>query len=255
MHEISVPPQPGSPDRAPQLLPMRALLIFLLIGAIFCVIGTLGFVWLARQVFANSSITTDNQIITWAHGFWGPTPDQVMLFFTTMGEPLVLGLFICLAALALWRHGRWIDAAGLVVAAVGSGIVNQLLKSFYHRTRPDLFAGLFHLTSYSFPSGHAMGSIVCYGMLAFVGARLLRRRVSKVALILVAGLLVLGVGMSRVYFGVHFPTDVLGGFIAGAIWLVIMIGIVRAAEWHAQRRRHTLPAGEQAPPEEPHHGR
>ena len=89
-----------------------------------------------------------------------------MLFFTTIGEPVLLGLFVGVVALALWRRGRWIDAAGLVVAAAGCAVLNQLLKSAYQRTRPDLFPGPFHLTSYSFPSGHSMGAIVCYGMLA-----------------------------------------------------------------------------------------
>jgi membrane-associated phospholipid phosphatase len=236
MKEIHAPAQPGSPTQAPQLLPLGTLVVSLLIGALFCILGGLGFVWLAAQIFSNRFITVDDQIITWLHGFWGPISDQVMLFFTTMGEPVVLGIFVSLATLALWRRGRWIDAAGLAIAAAGDGILNELLKSFYHRTRPDLFAGLFHLTTYSFPSGHAMGSIVCYGMLAFIGVRLLRQRSHQTILVLAAAFLVLGVGLSRIYFGVHFPTDVLGGFVAGAIWLIICIQVIRVAEWYAQRR-------------------
>jgi undecaprenyl-diphosphatase len=81
-----------------------------------------------------------------------------------------------------------------------------------------------------------MGSIACYGMLAFLGARLLRRWRHKLALALLAAILIVGIGLSRVYFGVHFPTDVLGGFVAGAIWLVVSIELVRVAEWYAARR-------------------
>jgi membrane-associated phospholipid phosphatase len=236
MDKIQAPPQPGSVEQAPELLPLGALGISLLVGAVGCIVGTLGFIWLAGAIFANRFITIDDELIAWLHALWGPISDQVMLFFTTIGEPLVLGLFVVVVALALWRRGRWIDAAGLVVAAAGCAALNQLLKSVYQRARPDLFPGPFHLTSYSFPSGHAMGAIVCYGMLAFLGARLLRQPRHRVALVLVAALLVLGVGLSRIYFGVHFPTDVLGGFIAGAIWLVISIQIVRVAEWYARRR-------------------
>ena len=220
MDEVQAPPQPGSPERAHRWLPLGRLGASLLIGGRFCICATLGFGWLAGAVFANRFVTLDDAAIIWAHGYWGPTLDAVMRFFTTMGETLVLGLFIALAALALLRRGRWIDAAGLIVAGGGVGILNQLLKAVYHRVRPDLFSGPFHLTSYSFPSGHSMGSIACYGMLAFIGARLLRRRTYRVALVLVASVLVLCIGLSRIYFGVHFPTDVLGGFTAGAIWLV-----------------------------------
>lgn len=236
MEKIQAPPQKGSIERAPRLLPLGKLLGSLLIGALFCVIATLGFVWLAVAVLASRFITVDDQIITWLHGYWGPLLDQLMHFFTLMGESVVLALFIGLAAVLLWRRGRWIDAAGLVLAGAGAGIINQVLKASFQRVRPDLFAGPFRLSSYSFPSGHSMGSIACYGMLAFVAVRLARRRVHKVAIILFAALLVLCIGLSRVYFGVHFPTDVLGGFTAGAIWLVIVISAVRVAEWYVERR-------------------
>jgi len=159
-----------------------------------------------------------------------------MLAFTTLGNAIVIGIFIALAAFGLWRAGRWIDAVGLIMAAGGAGVLNEVLKLTFQRVRPSLFPGPFHLTTYSFPSGHAMGSFACYGMLAFVGIRLLRSRLSKILLALAAVLLVLGVGLSRVYFGVHYPTDVLGGYIAGAIWLAFIIGVVQAAEWYAQRR-------------------
>ena len=237
MNEIHAPPQPGSPEKAGRLLPLGAFGSYLLLGGIFCVLATIGFAWLADEIFENELVAIDNGIITWLHGYWGPATDQVMLFFTTMGESVVLGLLIALAAVALLRNGRWIDAGGLIIAGAGAGILNQRLKATYQRIRPDLFQGPFHLTSYSFPSGHSMGAIACYGMLAFVTIRLLRRRWQQIAVGLAAALLVLCVGLSRIYFGVHYPTDVLGGFMAGAIWLAITIAIVRAAEWHARRRQ------------------
>lgn len=241
MADVRVPSQPGSPSEARRLLPLQSFGAYLLLGGIFCVLATLGFAWLAKGIFADRFVTFDDGVITWLHGYWGPLTDQVMLFFTTLGGPLVLGLFIGLATIALLRSRRWIDAGGLVLAAGGAGIINQLLKGIFQRTRPDLFPGPFHLTSYSFPSGHSMGSIACYGMLAFVGARLLRGRLSRAALVLAAALLVLGVGLSRIYFDVHYPTDVLGGFMAGGIWLAISIAVVEAAEWHARRRRPAAP--------------
>ncbi|HEX9371295.1 MAG TPA: phosphatase PAP2 family protein, partial [Roseiflexaceae bacterium] len=163
MIDVDINPQPGSPKQAPRMLPLGAFGTFLLLGGIFCILATLGFAWLAKGIFADQFITFDDGVITWLHGYWGPTIDQIMLFFTTIGGPVVLGLFITLAAAALLRVGRWIDAAGLVLAAAGGGLLNQLLKEIFRRVRPALVPSPFHLTSYSFPSGHAMGSIVCYG--------------------------------------------------------------------------------------------
>lgn len=236
MEDVQAPPQPGTPEQAGRMLPLGAFGSYLLLGGIFCVLATFGFGWLAKGIFADQFVAFDNGIITWLHGYWGPVADQVMLFFTTMGSTLILALWVVLAAAALLRGGRWIDAAGLVVAAGGAGVANQVLKEIFKRVRPDLFPGPFHLTSYSFPSGHSMGSIAVYGMLAFLIARLLRRRSQQAAVVLAAALIVLCVGLSRIYFDVHYPTDVLGGFLAGGTWLAIAIGVLQAAEWHARRK-------------------
>ncbi len=238
MTDMHTPAQPSSPREAHRVLPLGALGSYLLLGGSFCVLATLAFAWLAKGVFADHFVAIDDGIISWLHSQWGPNSDQLMLTFTTLGSPLVLGIFIALAAFGLWRAGRWIDAAGLILAAGGAGLLNQLLKLTFQRVRPSLFPGPFHLTSYSFPSGHAMGSIACYGMLAFVAIRIMRNRSSQILLALAALMLVLGVGLSRVYFGVHYPTDVLGGYLAGAIWLAFTVGVVQIAEFYAQRGAH-----------------
>jgi undecaprenyl-diphosphatase len=82
-----------------------------------------------------------------------------------------------------------------------------------------------------------MGSMAVYGMLAFVGARLTHRKLLRYAIALLAALTVFLIGLSRIYFGVHYPTDVLGGYLAGAIWLEIAILIVLVAEDYARRRQ------------------
>jgi len=235
--DIKAPPQPGSPKKAQYWLPLGSLGANTLIGAIFCMLLTLGFAWLAKGVFADRFVAIDDGLITWLHGYWGSAADNVMLFFTTIGEVWVLGPLIAIATYALTRYGRWIDAAGLVLAGLGAGLLNLLLKDIFERARPNLFEGPIHLISYSFPSGHAMGSIATYGMLAFVGARLTNQDPLRYTIVLVAALTVFLIGLSRVYFGVHYPTDVIGGYLAGAIWLAITIFTVLAAEDHAKRRQ------------------
>lgn len=235
--KIQAPPQPGSPQQAQRWLPLGSLGTVALIGAIFCVLLTLGFAWLAKGVFADRFVAIDDGVITWLHGYWGATTDQFMLFFTTIGEVWVLGPLIAVVAFALTHYGRWIDAAGLVLAGLGAGLLNLLLKDMFERTRPDLFPGPLQLTTYSFPSGHAMGSIAVYGMLAFVGARLINQQLLRSAIGFVAALIVFFIGLSRIYFGVHYLTDVIGGYLAGAIWLAITILTVLAAEDYAKRRQ------------------
>jgi undecaprenyl-diphosphatase len=236
--DIKAPPQPGSPQQARRWLPLGSLGSIALLGVVFCTLLTLGFAWLAKGVFADRFVALDDGVITWLHGYWGPSADTIMLFFTTIGESWVLGPLITVAAYLLTRYGRWIDAGGLVLAGSGAGLLNLLLKNAFERARPDLFDGPIHLTNYSFPSGHAMGSIAVYGMLAFVGVRLTSQPLLRYATVLVAALIVFFIGLSRVYFGVHYPTDVIGGYLAGAIWLMITIFIVLAAEAHAKRRQN-----------------
>jgi hypothetical protein len=136
MDKIHAPPQPGSPERAHRLLPLGWLSASLLLGAVFCVAATIGFLWLAGAVLTDRFASIDDGVITWAHTYWGPWQDQVMLFFTTMGDTLTLSLIVGAVALALLRRDRWIDAAGLVVAGVGAGIINQALKAVYQRQLP-----------------------------------------------------------------------------------------------------------------------
>lgn len=241
--EGSVPPQAGSPQQAHRLLPLGRFGTLLLVAVLFCALATLGFGWLAKGVFGDRFVAFDDGLLWLLHGYWSPAGNQVMLLFTMLGDPAVLVPLLLFVGGALWVRGRWIDAIGLALAGGGGGLLNQLLKEIFQRVRPSLFDGPFHLTSYSFPSGHSMGAMMCYGMLAYIGINLLQRTLARVLLGLAASLLVLCIGASRVYFGVHYPTDVLGGFLAGAIWLVCVIALVQAAEWHARRRTHSVPAG------------
>jgi len=236
METAQVEPQAGAPERAHRLLPFGQLGLLAFAGSVFCLLATLLFVRLAAGVFDDRFTTFDDQIILRLYGSAAPWITQLMSIFTMLGNPVPMGLFLAVAAILLLRAGRWIDSTGLIVAGAGGGILNQLLKASFQRVRPELFPRIVEASGYSFPSGHAMGSIVCYGMLAFVGWRVLHTRFERFWLLLDASLLIFAIGLSRVYFGVHFPTDIIGGYIAGAIWLVISIIAVRVAEWHVERR-------------------
>lgn len=146
---------------------------------------------------------------------------------TALGGVAVLVLLTALVVVFLLLAGRW-QIALFVLAAVGGGqIVSTLLKLGIDRPRPELVPHLMRETSSSFPSGHAMMSAVTYLTLGSLLARITPYRRLKIYFLFVAVLLTALVGMSRVYLGVHWPTDVLAGWCAGFAWAMVCWLIAR----------------------------
>ncbi|MDR5822877.1 phosphatase PAP2 family protein [Caballeronia sp. LZ043] len=153
---------------------------------------------------------------------------------THLGDPWLLTLLCACACVALLSARR----AGLAVylaAATGVGaLINHALKSLMGRARPS--GALVPLPeSFAFPSGHTFGSIVCYGMCAYMLMRIAPTRWDAL-IVALACLFVLIIGVSRIVIGVHFPGDVIGGFAAGGAWLALCIGVAELA-----RRRMPIP--------------
>jgi undecaprenyl-diphosphatase len=130
------------------------------------------------------------------------------------------------AALVLWfRRRRW-EAAVVIVAAAGAGVLVETLKNVYDRARPPLATRLAVETNYSLPSGHALGSFVVLGVLAAVAVVVLRGVVARAAAVAVAVLAVVVIGLSRLYLGVHWLTDVLDGWLVGGTWLALCVTLL-----------------------------
>jgi undecaprenyl-diphosphatase len=137
---------------------------------------------------------------------------------TALGGVAFLTLLTLAIAGFLWFK-RMYGAMGLVLgAALGGLIVSQSLKSFFHRPRPDLVPHLAQVYTSSFPSGHAMLSATIFLTLGALLGRFVHEPILKAYFLIVAGVLTLLVGVSRVYVGVHYPTDVLAGWSAGLAW-------------------------------------
>jgi undecaprenyl-diphosphatase len=134
---------------------------------------------------------------------------------TALGGFTVLALVVMLAAALLWVHRRRVQAIVLVVAVVGGDLLGQLVKQLVGRTRPDLVPHLDIVYSSSFPSGHSAMSPIVYFTLAGLVAAGEGRLAQKVLLMATALGLVICIGVSRVYLGVHWPTDVLAGWALG----------------------------------------
>ncbi|HUM11499.1 MAG TPA: phosphatase PAP2 family protein [Myxococcaceae bacterium] len=165
---------------------------------------------------------------------------------TALGSVAVLLLIVLavtgfLALARLWRHLL------LVLGAAGGGVVLMvLLKRAFERPRPTVVPPLMLETSPSFPSGHAMMSAVVYLTLGILLAQLCPRWRERIYVVTVAGVLVLLVGLTRLYLGVHYPSDVLGGWSVGLAWALASGLVARALRSRSQRLRAEVPQAEGA---------
>ena len=149
----------------------------------------------------------------------------VMIDVTAIGGATGLTLIALVVIGFLIVAHKYATSAFVATSVLGGALLGNLLKSFFMRPRPDLVAHLVYVDTSSFPSGHAMNSAVVFLTLGSLLARTQERRALRIYLISVAILLTLVVGFSRVYLGVHWPSDVLAGWCIGAAWATLC-GIV-----------------------------
>ena len=124
-------------------------------------------------------------------------------------------------ALFLVSRREWLNVSLFALVMAGGGTLNVVLKHFFHRERPVLENPLVTLSSYGFPSGHTMGATLLYGLLALFAWKTVRNRTARLACLVSACFWILLIGLTRIYLGAHYLTDVLGALAAGLFWLVI----------------------------------
>ncbi|WP_347007630.1 phosphatase PAP2 family protein [Enterococcus durans] len=169
-----------------------------------------------------------------------PYPDwnHYQLFITTFGNALTVIVVFLLVLAFLWWKKKHIEliwfATNFVVIA---GIINPLIKLFVMRLRPTL-PHLVVEHSYSFPSGHSAASMILYGTLLFLLPSLIKKKGIATLLQLLLAFIIVSVGASRIYLGVHFPSDVLGGYLLSLSWLFITYPTYR--EKKEQIELHTI---------------
>lgn len=222
--------------REPRLL----LLLALICGALW------GFGVLADEVAENETEAFDTAILLF---FRAPdSPDQTIgpawlrqaaVDITALGGYPVLAVISAVAAGYLLLAGRRGGALLVVVSAVGGTVITSALKALFDRARPDLVPHLVEVQTLSFPSGHSTLSAVVYLTLGVLLAAVHKGRRMKVYILGWAVALAVLVGLSRVYLGVHWPTDVLGGWSVGAAWALLCWTIAEALERRRSRRAAT----------------
>lgn len=197
--------------------------LYFLAGWVAFSLAIVGLAKIVHEVFLEREpVWEDLAILRLVHGWANPTLTKVMKGVTTLASFEFLAVAALLVALGLLLRRRRIEAATTVVVAAGGGGLVEVLKLVFHRLRPQAFPPLAVEASYSFPSGHAMIAVSFYGLLAHF---LLRAHPGVPQKVMAAGLLLLVglIGLSRVYLGVHWPTDVLAGYVTGGAWLLACI--------------------------------
>jgi undecaprenyl-diphosphatase len=198
------------------------------------------FAWISGAMLDGGAGAFDQNVRLSLNAYASPQMTVAMRFFTSFGSPLVLLPLSAAVLAAFWKLG-WNREAGLFAATLGGAVVlNFALKLAFQRPRPpDTFFGTPVPDSYSFPSGHALISACFFIGLAVLAAPRLRARASRVAIWLGAVVLALVIGLSRIYLGVHYPSDVLAGYTAAIVW----IATVASADRLLQRRARRAPGG------------
>ncbi len=189
------------------------LLIGLLAGALVLMLGAL----FARFLLVDWLRPFEETLLLRFKDWANPTLDRGMAAITWLAQgEVTIPLLMAVGGILIYRD----QAIATVVLAIGLGgswLLNGIFKSFFKRERPDLWASSKRPLDYSFPSGHSMSAISFYGLLAAIFTAFFSVPLSITAT--VAMVVALGVGFSRMYLGVHWPTDVLSGWVAGVIWL------------------------------------
>lgn len=207
-------------------LTMRLLLFS---GAVWAFSGLLD------AVLDNETLVRIDRVVeAWFHVHATATGLGIFNVVTQLGSP-VANTLIAVVALYLWRARERLLLWTWLAATLGGKVIEFVLKDTVHRTRPQYAAAYLNGQSYSFPSGHTMGATICYLFIAYIVAR--RPDVSRTARRLAftaAALIIAAVAFSRLYLGVHYPSDVAGGFAAGLAWLSLC-GVTREIVTHRRR--------------------
>jgi undecaprenyl-diphosphatase len=222
--------------------------IFLVAGILIAAVATWIFGEFAEVVMAGRTQALDEAVLQWMGAHHSRLLDEAMLEITALGTGAVVLMIVCVAALflALTRH-RY-SALLLLVATAGGLALNLVLKLFFDRPRPEVIVWGTTAVSSSFPSGHAMSATIVYSTVAYLAARLYKGALVRWMIFLAAAVVIVLISMSRLYLGVHYPSDVAAGAIIGLAWASFCMATLEAIQRFSQRNAPEIQKDEEPAP-------
>jgi undecaprenyl-diphosphatase len=220
-------------NRADTLL--GAVGIFLVAGFAIALAGTLGFAELAEHVNSGATQAFDDRVLIWLGAHRNPMTDTMMLEFTALGTATVVLVIAGIASLFLVLNKHKYSALLLGVATAGGLALNMVLKIGFHRPRPQVVVWGTQAFSSSFPSGHAMSAAIVYSTVAYLAARLQKHLWAKLVTMLAALVMIVMICISRLYLGVHYPSDVAAGVTIGLAWAGFCMATLEGIQRFAKR--------------------
>lgn len=197
---------------------------FSLLAAALCLCA---FISIALSISDNQIHRFDDVLINWIQGMESPGMTRWMQFFTWIGSGRQVVIITILVMLVLYLYlGHRRELLFLTSVLVGSTVLNALLKVVFGRARPTIHR-IIEVSGYSFPSGHSMASFSLYGGLAFLIWKHIPSFTGRVFMMVASAVFILTIGMSRIYLGVHYPSDVVGGYFISGCWLFTCIWFYR----------------------------
>jgi undecaprenyl-diphosphatase len=221
-----------------------AAAVWLAVGLASSVFVVWAFAELTEEVIEGESRRFDRAVLLWIGANFPDWLEGPMRFFTALGYYWVVLPLLAVAVAGFYLANWRLSAVALLISTAGSVVLTTVLKAVFRRARPEILDSGYTASFYSFPSGHATVAAGFYGALTLMLAFHLRGA-ARWAVVVFGTTLVLLIGLSRLYLGVHYPTDVLAGFLAAPLWLVsvgavyvlwISIRGLRTAESRRKRR-------------------
>jgi undecaprenyl-diphosphatase len=219
-----------------------AFWLTVLVGLLIAALLLLGVSALVDTVAEGETQTWDQAVIAWVASHRLRPVTDVTLVATHLGDFWPTAVIVSSGFWFMVGRRRYVSALALLAAVLGGFLLNTLMKDVFQRPRPLADYNLVKPIGFSFPSGHAMISASMYLVFAYVVARSLESLAWRRAVWALVGVLIAVVALSRVYLGVHYPTDVTAGFLAGSLWATVVVtALEMARQWRGRRNPEAPP--------------